>query len=304
MESGISNPHFFLIDVFSDKPLSGNPLAVVTGGEDLTEVLMQHIAREFNQSETTFILPPTNQIAHCHLRSFTPDGSEVFGAGHNALGAWWWLAESGKLELSEGINTFIQEIGQHKLPVDIEFEGADISKVAMTQASPRFKQPLLSMDYSRQLANALGLRPGDLDFTKSPPQVVSTGAAHLLVPIQSREAITRIHPKHKPLATLLSKVHAQGCYAFCLEPVEAGNTAHARFFNPTVSIWEDPATGSAAGPLASYLVKHGIVSDGTPVIIEQGYVIQRPSKIYVDVSGDKVRISGRAVTIARGELFL
>lgn len=299
-----SNLQFFLVDVFADKPLSGNPLALVTDADELSDTLMRQIAREFNQSETTFVLSSTNENVHWRLRSFTPDGSEVFGAGHNALGAWWWLAETGKLDLSEGKNSFTQEIGQHRLPVDIVFKEGDLSEVSMVQASPQFEQPLRHVEHAGQLACALGLGPEVLDFDGLFPQVVSTGAAHLLVPVRSRETISRIHPQQEPLAAMLGKVGAQGCYAFCLDTVESDSTAHARFFNPTVGISEDPATGSAAGPLACYLKQHGVIADGTSVRIEQGYEMGRPSRINIQVSNEQVHLSGQAITVAKGDLLL
>src|SRR5258706_5096463 len=111
---------FHLVDVFAVEPLTGNPLAVVDGGTDLTLDLFQRIAREFNQSETTFVLPPTRPHADWRLRSFTAAGVEVFGAGgHNSLGAWWWLAEAGKLALTGDATAFHQEIGDRVLPVTI-----------------------------------------------------------------------------------------------------------------------------------------------------------------------------------------
>ena len=112
---------FHIVDVFAVEPLTGNPLAVVDGGADLPLELMQRIAREFNQSESTFVMSPTRAEADWRLRSFTPKGVEVFGAGgHNTLGAWWWLAESGKLALGDGETRFHQEIGDRVLPVIIE----------------------------------------------------------------------------------------------------------------------------------------------------------------------------------------
>jgi len=111
--------HFYLVDVFADAPLTGNPLALVVDAGQIEEPVMRALAHELNQSETTFMLPPTRPGATRRLRSFTPSGSEVFGAGHNALGAWWWLATAGRLELGEGHSRFAQEIGDRVLPVEV-----------------------------------------------------------------------------------------------------------------------------------------------------------------------------------------
>src|SRR5260370_16873147 len=107
---------FYVVDVFADAPLSGNPLALVVDAQELSQATMQQIAREFNQSETTFLLPPTRQEADWRLRSFTPVGIEVGGAGHNALGAWWWLAEAAHLEFSAPQTVFQQQIAGLVLP--------------------------------------------------------------------------------------------------------------------------------------------------------------------------------------------
>ena len=117
-----SDLRFYLVDVFTTEPLNGNPLAVVVGGQNLSLQVMQRIAREFNQSETTFILAPTRGDANWRLRSFTPKGAEVFGVGHNALGAWWWLAESGRLKYRSGRKAFVQEIGEGVFPVIVNWE--------------------------------------------------------------------------------------------------------------------------------------------------------------------------------------
>ena len=130
---------FHLVDVFAAEPLTGNPLAVVAGGESLPIDLLRRIAREFNQSETTFVMPPTRAEADWRLRSFTAAGAEVFGAGHNALGAWWWLAEAGKLPLAQGARTFHQEIGDRVLPVTVG------DHIVMEQEAPEARRQVESV---------------------------------------------------------------------------------------------------------------------------------------------------------------
>jgi len=133
---------FSLVDVFAERPLTGNPLAVVPQAEILDESEMTQIAAEFNQAETTFVLPSRTDDADRRLRSFTAAGHEVFGAGHNSLGAWWWLAESGQLPLSDGPNKFIQEIGDDLLPLEINFAEGRLTSVVMTQSPPIFTSVL------------------------------------------------------------------------------------------------------------------------------------------------------------------
>jgi trans-2,3-dihydro-3-hydroxyanthranilate isomerase len=292
---------FYLVDVFADAPLTGNPLAVVADAERLQEPLMRAVAREFNQSETTFILPPTRSGATRRLRSFTPSGAEVVGAGHNALGAWWWLATTGRIELdADGGAALAQEIGKRVLSVDVTGRNGRPAAIMLGQAPPVFGSTVTDRD---ELAAALGLEPGGPDLLDDvPAQVVSTGAAHLLVLARDRAVVDRARPDAPRLAAVLAQVGGQGCYLYCLDPVDPTAVAHARFFNPTVGIWEDPATGSAAGPLVSRLVAQGAVPDGARVVVEQGHAMGRPSRIRVQVTGEQVRIGGTCVVVAEGTL--
>jgi trans-2,3-dihydro-3-hydroxyanthranilate isomerase len=292
---------FHIVDVFAVEPLTGNPLVVVDGGGDLSSSVLGRIAREFNQSETTFVLPPSRDGADWRLRSFTPGMVEVFGAGHNALGAWWWLAESGRLALEAGETTFHQEIGESLSAVVVRHSGGRASAITMEQHPP---VPGRRCDDAARLAAALGLAPADLALDRLPCQVVSTGAAHLLVPVRDHDAIDRLQPDEKALFTILESVGAEGCYPFSLDARAPGAVAYARFFNPTVGIGEDPATGTAAGPLVAHLVAHGLARDGQRAIVEQGTKMGRTSLIEITVSGDSVRISGRGVLVASGELRL
>lgn len=298
---------FYMIDVFAREPLSGNPLALVADAQDLRDKTMQRIAREFNQSETTFLLPPTRPEADWRLRSFTPTGVEVGGAGHNALGAWWWLADAGRLALSAPRTVFQQEIGQDVLSVEVLAEQADAggqwrpTAIGMKQSAPSFRA--IHTD-PVQLAEALALETHDLAVGDLRAQVVSTGAGHLLVPVRTRDAIMRAQPDAQRLLQQLRAVDGLGCYLFSLDPVDTTATAHARFFNPTEGIAEDPATGTAAGPLACYLAKYGRIASEATVVIEQGYAQDRPSRIEVRLHGDDVRIFGAGVTVAEGVLRL
>ncbi len=288
---------FSFVDVFAEHPLAGNPLAVVPQADALDDSTMQRIAAEFNQAETTFIVRASRKSADWRLRSYTAAGHEIFGAGHNSLGAWWWLAESGKLNLSDGRNNFIQEIGDSLLPVEVHCKGQQIESVILTQSPPVFGN--ICEDVA-ELAASLGLVKADLLPQLFPAQVVSTGAGHLIVPVHARASIVRANPDGQRLAKLLKVVGGEGCYLFCLDPVSPSSTAHARFFNPTVGIVEDSATGTAAGPLACQLVRHGLVKDGVTTTIEQGYEMKRPSLLRIEVHGDAVRLAGRCIKVIDG----
>lgn len=292
---------FYFVDVFADGPLRGNPVSLVCDSGDLDEKTMRAIAREFNQSETVFLLEPTLAGATVRLRSFTPTGAEVFGAGHNALGAWLWMAASGKFPIADVTPALAQQIGDEVLPVEVtQREGGPIV-VSMLQSAPWFGE---SVDDRRELAESLGLVEHDL-VKEVPAQIVSTGAGHLLVPLTSRLAVDRAAPDAKRLTAVLEKVGGEGCYLYSRDPIEPSDAvAYTRFFNPIMGISEDPATGTAAGPLVAMLVAAGHVADHATVIVEQGYALGRPSRIRVTVSGTRVQVSGSGVVVAEGKLFL
>lgn len=289
---------FFFVDVFAEEPLSGNPLAVVPDADSLNEAILKKIAGELNQAETTFLLRPSKKGADWRIRSLTAPGHEIYGAGHNSLGAWWWLAESGRLTLREGENHFTQQIGESLLPVEIRLHGGAVSSVVLTQSPPEFGNIATDLP---ELAAALGLQVDDLDRSL-PAQVVSTGAGHLLVPLKNRSVVSRTNPDSKRLAKLLHGVGGEGCYVYCLDPVSSSSAAHTRFFNPTMGIVEDSATGTAAGPLACQLVKQGILKDKSTIRIEQGFEMKRPSILSVEVHGSVVRLGGRGVQVIEGHL--
>jgi trans-2,3-dihydro-3-hydroxyanthranilate isomerase len=288
----VTSVAFALVDVFADEPLSGNPLAVVPDADQLSEHLMPRIAREFNQAETTFLLAPTAAGADHRLRSFTAAGVEVYGAGHNALGAWWWLAEDGRLDRS---GVWHQQIGPAVLPVHVSAE-----RVAMSQEPARYGATV----EPGSLAAALGVDVATLGAAAGLPaaQVVDTGAAHLMVGLRDREAVEAVAPDTAALRALLLDADGEGCYLYALNPAEPDATAHARFFNPVAGIVEDPATGTAAGPLACLLHRHGLAGDRA--VIAQGHHLGRPSRIEVTLDGDTPVVAGRAVVSATGTLRL
>jgi PhzF family phenazine biosynthesis protein len=290
---------FHWVDVFATEALGGNPLPVVLDADALDEATMKLITREFNQAETTFVLSPSRAGATYRLRSFTVPGHEIFGAGHNALGAWWVLAAAGYVKRDAPSVTLYQELGNDVLPVEILFDDHGVRRIVMKHASPAFGA---TVSDARALASALGLEVRDIDPSRFPAQAVSTGATHCLIPVRDRPAIDRARPDAERLLAILGRAGAEGCYIFALDPVDPKATAYARFFNPTVGIYEDSATGTAAGPLAAQLVKRGIVPDGSTMIIEQGHAMGRPSRIEVRVKGDDVRLFGSGIVIAEGVL--
>ena len=287
---------FYFVDVFARRPLTGNPLSLVPDADELSVPQLQAIAREFNQSETTFVLRPTRPDATWRLRSFTPIGAEVFGAGHNALGAWLWLAAADRIAVGAGPR-LTQEIGDDVLPVEVERGPDGEVSVTMDQSVPTFGE---LVDDRTELTAALGLGPDDLAPGES-AQVVDTGAGHLLVPLRDRAAVDRAVPVTERLAAVLRQAGGEGCYLYSRDL--PGAVAYTRFFNPTMGIAEDPATGTAAGPLVARLVAEGTVAgDGRPVIVEQGHKLGRPSRIQVSVAGPRVRVGGSGLVVAEGTI--
>lgn len=281
-----------LVDVFAETPFSGNPLAVVEGGDALSDAEMRRIAGEFNQAETTFLL--TSARADWRLRSFTAAGAEVFGAGHNALGAWIWLAERGEFGALETPRAFRQEIGDDVLPVVLErIEGRVHAR--MRQAPLRL---LPALGDPAPLAQALGLELSDL-LTTPPPRPAHTGATHLLVRARDEATVDRAAPEHEALHAVLHKAGAEGCYLYSHDP-RTPQSAYARFFNPTVGLWEDAATGTAAGPLAAYLAQENLLRDSA-LAIEQGVKMGRRSILNVRLSPDP-ELSGAGLVVLRGVL--
>jgi trans-2,3-dihydro-3-hydroxyanthranilate isomerase len=288
----VTSVAFALVDVFADEPLAGNPLAVVPDADGLAEEVLPRIAREFNQAETTFLVAPTAAGADHRLRSFTAGGVEVFGAGHNALGAWWWLAATGRLDRS---GRWHQQIGAAVLPVEIGPE-----RVAMRQEAVRYGAAVPA----ETVAAAVGVEVAALGAAVELPvaQVADTGAPHLLVGVRDRATVEAVTPDTDALRRVLLDAGGEGCYLYALDPAEPDAVAHARFFNPVAGIVEDPATGTAAGPLACLLRRYRLAGDR--VVIAQGHHLGRPSRIEITLDGDTPTIAGRAVVSATGTLNL
>lgn len=298
--------NFYQLDVFTDKAFCGNPLAVFTEAEDLSDEEMQTIAREMNLSETVFVLPSENALRR--LRIFTPK-QELPLAGHPVVGTWYLLAhlevfphwENGFVEISQELNLGV-------LPVEIEFRGGKASRVVMTQGKFEAGEIVSNENEINKLASALGLEISDFNFSRDLPiQTVSTGIKSLAVPLRSLASVKRCKINSQLLAEVYLKHGAIGCYVFSFETVEENSRIHARFFAPDDGIAEDAATGSAAGALSGYLVHHGAI-DTNKFTIEQGDFMQRPSRIFAEVSGEKgnvekVKIGGSSVVVAKGEVF-
>jgi trans-2,3-dihydro-3-hydroxyanthranilate isomerase len=303
------------LDVFTEQALMGNALAVFPEADEIPEDQMQQIAREMNLSETVFVLPPQDKSALKRLRIFTP-ASELPFAGHPVVGTWYVLAHESIVPIPDGGNgstRVFQELGVGVLPVDVEFKEGKAERVVMTQGKFEILGDLDDGEEQANIARALGLAREDLDESL-PIQAISTGLRVLVVPVRSLEDLSHCRVNLEMLGDIYKRAGTNGVYAFSRETLEIGEArAHARFFLGD-NIGEDPATGSAAGPLGAYLVHHGVAGvepvEGTyRFIIEQGDFIKRPSRIGLEVKGapgkvEQVRVGGPSVIVARGELIL
>ncbi len=286
----------YTLDVFTSKPFAGNPLAVVTDGDGISQARMQAVAREMNLSETVFVQRPTNNRALARLRIFTTT-CELPLAGHPVIGTWFLLAELGVVPASEGRVRVLQQTGAGILPVEFTFHDGRPKLVTMTQKPAKFTP----VRFKRAaLADVLGLKAGDFDSVL-PLEFVSTGIPNLVVPIKNRGALAKIHMNMRALAQLMSSA---GTMAYCFALGKRGQ-AFARGMLPW-GILEDPATGSAGGSLGAYLVRHERLGSGEPLRIAQGVEMGRPSEIQVEVTAERGRlvpqVSGSAVRIFEGHI--
>ncbi len=298
---------FIQVDVFTDRPFGGNPLAVFPEAEGLTSEQMQKLAREMNLSETTFVLTPERPEADFKVRIFTP-AKELPFAGHPVVGTHWVLAHLGRVTLSEPITQVRFELGVGVLPADLHVSGGQVERVVMTQDKPTFHAVLEDV---ADLAAGLGLPPESITQTGLPVQVVSTGAPQMIVPIRSLSEVQSLHAGSLNTTALNRACHAvdTNCvHVFTLETERPEATVHVRMFAPMLGVPEDPATGSSNGAMGAYLVHHRAVPVTEPttyIVSEQGSEIGRPSTLYVEVDSQggeisAVRVGGKVVPVAEG----
>ncbi|MWA07992.1 PhzF family phenazine biosynthesis protein [Streptomyces sp. BA2] len=276
---------YVVVDAFARRPLTGNPVAVFFGSDDLTAEQMQHIAREMNLSETTFVLSPRQHGDDAHVRIFTPVNELPF-AGHPLLGTAIALgqrtdADRLRIETAMGVIPF-------------ELERADGKAVA---ASMRQPVPVWEpFDRVEELLEALGISESAL-----PVDIYRNGPRHVLVGLESTEALAKLDPDHRALSRFLDM--AVNCYA------GEGSSWRNRMFSPAYGVVEDAATGSAAGPIAIHLARHGLGAYGQRIEITQGVEIGRPSPMGALVHGegdrvDSVEVFGHGVVAIEGVLHV
>lgn len=298
---------FYQVDVFTDTPLEGNPLAVFPEAEGLTAEQMQAIAREMNLSETTFVLPATDPKADFKVRIFTKDRELPF-AGHPVLGTHYVLAQEGRIELKEPKTTVWQELGVGILPVELRAKDGQVEKVVMTQKRPEFISTFMDAEL---MAKAFSLPAEEIKDTGLPIELVSIGLPQLMVPIKRLAAMQSLQINSAAMDEACHQAGNHHLFLFSLETLKPESTVHTRFFAHFTQIFEDPATGSASGALGAYLVKNRVVKvePTTYIISEQGYEMKKPSTVYIEVDSQadeisEVRVGGQVVKVMDGYLFL
>jgi trans-2,3-dihydro-3-hydroxyanthranilate isomerase len=274
---------YVVADVFTDEPLTGNQLAVFTDARELREEQLQPLARELNLSETVFVYP-AEADGHARIRIFTPNAELPF-AGHPVLGTAFVLGaplQLGeiKLETKAGV-----------VPVVLEREGARIVFGSMSQPVPTWKP----FERADELQELLGVR------SELPVDYYDLGPGHVYLALSSEEQVASLSPDFGAIARLTDA--GVNCFA------GSGKTWKTRMFAPASGVAEDPATGSAAGPLAIHLARHDRIGFGEEIEITQGVELKRPSKLYATAWGtpdriELVEVGGSAVVVARGEFQL
>ena len=293
-------------DVFTDVPLTGNQLAVFPDAGGLSAEQMQAVAREMNFSESTFILPAERSDTDVRMRIFTP-GIELPMAGHPTIGSTFALAHMGVITRRQ--DHFVFGLGVGPTRVELTFTGDELSFAWMDQQLPEFRKALVGND---EIARAVGVDPEAITRSGLGIEEVSCGVPYVLVPLDRRKAVDTAHPDMTLLAKLKSAFDIQhvGVYLFTLEPTEPDVTAYSRMFAAGVGIVEDPATGSACGPLGCYLVRHGKAAGvaATRMVSWQGVAMGRASRIHIAIAADasrnisRVQVGGQAVLVAEGTL--
>jgi trans-2,3-dihydro-3-hydroxyanthranilate isomerase len=290
---------FMQVDAFADRPLSGNPCAILFDTDELDVDTMLAIAREMNLSETAFVRQST--VADFGVSYFTP-AEEIPMAGHPTIATTFALIDSGRLRLTADHTTITLELPIGPIRVDIHAHSDLVERIVMTQKKPEF----LSIHDPSLVLPLFGLTADDT-LPHAPIQTVSTGTPQLMIPLRSHDSLRKAVVDIERYTALRERSDFFSPHLFCLQGIENGAT-FARHFGVPPDTMEDPFTGSATGGMAAYLWHHGLIDSAT-FIAEQGHWMSRPGQAYVEVVGPRneietVKVGGSAVTVLRGELTI
>jgi trans-2,3-dihydro-3-hydroxyanthranilate isomerase len=299
------HPRYLTVDVFTDHVFGGNQLAVFPDASGIAPELMPQIAREFNYSETTFVLPPSDPKHTCRVRIFTP-ASELSFAGHPTIGTAHVLATIGAVELTGDETHIILEEGVGPVPVTIRATDgkptfAQLSVAKLPEVGPPPPKP-------DRLATMLSLTMDDLVGSEMPAEAISCGTPFLFLPLRDRRAVARARVKLDLFEETMRGYVTDKIMVFSLDAERPASDIRARMFAPLIGVPEDPATGSAAVGLGGYLASRDPRFDGTlRWVIEQGFEMGRPSilEVEVDKKGGRitgVRCGGKSVVVCEGRM--
>jgi trans-2,3-dihydro-3-hydroxyanthranilate isomerase len=306
-ESMLRSYRYVHLDVFTDRLFGGNQLAVFLDGRGLSGATMQAIAKEMNYSETTFVLPPERPDTDVRVRIFTP-AEELPVAGHPTVGTTFALARAGIVGPDRDRLVFGLGIGP--TPVSLEWRNGELCFVWMTQIAPTFGQPIAD---PAGAAAALSLPSAAVSGTGLPVQTVSCGVPFLFVPLATRSAVDNAALSAAAYDEFRRTAGLDGLpvFLFSTESAHDNATVYSRMFAPGFGIVEDPATGSASGPLGCYLVRHKVVPPerAATMLSLQGVKMGRPSHVHIAIrleggEIDSVRVGGESVVAGEGTLYL
>lgn len=293
-------------DVFTSRRFEGNQLAVFHDARGLSSGQMQVITKEMNFSECTFVLPSETPGTDVRMRIFTP-GFELPMAGHPVIGSTFALAELGVIGPSRDSLVFGLGVGPTK--VELAWAGNRLEFAWMDQGRPDYREPASPRP---DIVRAVGLDPAAVDATGLPIEEISCGNSFLLIPVRTRAAVDAAEADLAAMRRIKSAFPSGhvGALFFSTEPIDSDVTAYSRMFAPSAGVVEDPATGSATGPLACYLVKHGLVHRDrmSDFVSLQGVAMGRPSRLHMRIAEDghgvitRVQVGGKAVRVGEGQI--
>ncbi len=297
---------YHLVDVFTDRAFGGNPLAVFPHAREVSPRVMQALAKEFNLSETTFVLPPGDTRNTYRVRIFTP-AVELPMAGHPTIGTTFVLAREHLFDWAGPETTIRLEEGIGTIPVTLRQEGNGAVFIQMSQPLPAFGAQLAN---KQAMAEILSLEKDAID-PQLPLEVVSCGVPFLFVPVRDIRAMRSIRFRQDVSKRVLRDFETANVFVFTREVEMEGATVHSRMFAPVLGVAEDPASGAASGPLGCYLVRHGLVAQAKKVEIvsEQGIEMGRPSVIHIEIEQEDgritaVRVGGQCYYMGEGYIEL
>ena len=294
-------------DVFTDRPFTGNQLAVFPNAAGLDSHVMQRVAAEIGFSETAFVFPAETTTTDVRVRIFTP-AVELPMAGHPTIGTAFALAHDGLLTPRR--STVIFGLGVGPTPMQLEWQSDQLQFAWMTQPVPEFGETPADIE---ALAAALGIGEGDIRESMLPVQEVSSGFPLLLVPLVSRRAVDAVVVDRAAFQRFYQAAGMSELplFAFSLEAASDDAAVFSRMFAPMFGVAEDPATGGASGPLGGYLFHHAAVpaDRAAHMVSLQGARMGRPSRIHISISTrngriDEVRVGGQSVLVAEGTMYL